>query len=199
MGLLIVDGQIDIGWHFDEEHHQQDNFTYFRVVPVLHILQHLKVILLSIFYNYHTFNSGTISSSRLSRCLLDGAKVKFGLIGILYLFDNCVTLMGDLLLNWLNDEIQLSKRITNFEEDFHNGYLFGELLAKYSQQLNFHEFIDKYKHCYPGMIRPLESKTTLCCSKPSQPWESPSIRMLLWRSSISSWESQRSFSMSWKQ
>jgi len=52
--------------------------------------------------------------------------------------------MSDLLLNWLNDEIQLSKRITNFEEDFHNGFLFGELLAKYSQQLNFHEFIDKY-------------------------------------------------------
>lgn len=51
--------------------------------------------------------------------------------------------MGDLLLNWLNDEIQLSKRIANFEEDFHNGFLFGELLAKYSQQLNFHEFIDK--------------------------------------------------------
>ena len=37
----------------------------------------------------------------------------------------CNSLMGDLLLNWLNDEIQLSRRITNFEEDFHNGYLFG--------------------------------------------------------------------------
>ncbi len=33
--------------------------------------------------------------------------------------------MGDLLLNWLNDEIQLSRRISNFEEDFHNGFLFG--------------------------------------------------------------------------
>lgn len=47
-------------------------------------------------------------------------------------------------MSWINDEVQLSKRITNFEEDFHNGYLFGELLLKYSQQLNFNEFIDKY-------------------------------------------------------
>ena len=62
-----------------------------------------------------------------------------GMVDIVFIINcNCVTLMGDLLLNWLNDEIQLSKRITNFEEDFHNGYLFGELLAKYSQQLNFH-------------------------------------------------------------
>ena len=51
--------------------------------------------------------------------------------------------MSDLLINWLNDEVQLSKRITNFEEDFHNGFLYGELLAKYNQQLNFNEFVDK--------------------------------------------------------
>ena len=51
--------------------------------------------------------------------------------------------MSDLLISWLNDEVQLSKRITNFEEDFHNGYLFGELLSKYSQQLNFNDFVDK--------------------------------------------------------
>lgn len=51
--------------------------------------------------------------------------------------------MSEIILNWLNDEIQLSKRINNFEEDFHNGYLFGELLAKYNQQLNFPEFVNK--------------------------------------------------------
>ena len=45
--------------------------------------------------------------------------------------------MSELLFNWLNDEVQLSKRVINFEEDFHNGYLFGELLSKHSQQLNF--------------------------------------------------------------
>lgn len=45
--------------------------------------------------------------------------------------------MSELLISWLNDEVQLSRRISNFEEDFHNGYLFGELLSKYSQQLNF--------------------------------------------------------------
>ena len=60
--------------------------------------------------------------------------------------------MSDLLINWLNDEVQLSRRITNFEEDFHNGYLFGELLNKFSQQLNFSDFVDKYKTLYVGMI-----------------------------------------------
>ena len=48
--------------------------------------------------------------------------------------------MSDLLLSWLNDEVQLSKKITNFESDFANGYLFGELLSKYNQQLNFSQF-----------------------------------------------------------
>jgi hypothetical protein len=45
--------------------------------------------------------------------------------------------MSDLLISWLNDEVQLSKKITNIEKDFSNGYLFGELLSKYNQQLNF--------------------------------------------------------------
>ena len=40
--------------------------------------------------------------------------------------------MSDLLLSWLNDEVQLSKKITNFENDFANGYYLGELLAKYN-------------------------------------------------------------------
>lgn len=33
--------------------------------------------------------------------------------------------MSEIILNWINEEIQLSKRITNFEDDFSNGYLFG--------------------------------------------------------------------------
>lgn len=48
--------------------------------------------------------------------------------------------MSELVLTWLNDEVQLSTRIKNFEEDFSNGFLFGELLSKYNQQLNFSEF-----------------------------------------------------------
>jgi hypothetical protein len=51
--------------------------------------------------------------------------------------------MSDLILSWLNDEVQLSAKITNFEEDFRNGYFFGELLSKYNQQLNFSEFENK--------------------------------------------------------
>jgi hypothetical protein len=45
--------------------------------------------------------------------------------------------MSSIIFSWLNDEIQLSKRISHIEEDFNNGYLFGELLQKYNQQLNF--------------------------------------------------------------
>lgn len=50
--------------------------------------------------------------------------------------------MSDLILQWLNDEVQLSRKIVNFEQDFENGYLIGELLQKYNQQLNFEEFKD---------------------------------------------------------
>jgi len=52
--------------------------------------------------------------------------------------------MSDLILSWLNDEVQLSTKVTDFEKDFANGYLFGELLSKYNQQLNFNEFSNKY-------------------------------------------------------
>ncbi|KAM3135116.1 hypothetical protein pb186bvf_012762 [Paramecium bursaria] len=51
--------------------------------------------------------------------------------------------MSQLLLNWLNDEVQLSRKVQSFENDFANGYLFGELLSKFNQQLNFDEFQDK--------------------------------------------------------
>lgn len=40
--------------------------------------------------------------------------------------------MSEILLSWLNDEVQLSQKVTNFEKDFSNGYLFGELLSKYN-------------------------------------------------------------------
>ena len=52
--------------------------------------------------------------------------------------------MSELLMTWLNDELQLSYKVTNFEEDFHNGFLFGEILSKYKQQLDFNDFVNKY-------------------------------------------------------
>ncbi|CAD8115667.1 unnamed protein product [Paramecium sonneborni] len=51
--------------------------------------------------------------------------------------------MSQLLMVWLNDEVQLSKKVISFEQDFSNGYLFGELLSKFNQQLNFEEFSNK--------------------------------------------------------
>ncbi|CAK57422.1 unnamed protein product (macronuclear) [Paramecium tetraurelia] len=51
--------------------------------------------------------------------------------------------MSQLLMVWLNDEVQLSKKVKSFEHDFSNGYLFGELLSKFNQQLNFEEFSNK--------------------------------------------------------
>ena len=50
--------------------------------------------------------------------------------------------MADILATWLNEEVGLSKvsqssltvqKITNFEQDFASGYLFGELLYKFNQ------------------------------------------------------------------
>lgn len=51
--------------------------------------------------------------------------------------------MAELIANWLNEEVGLSKRVTNFEEDFASGYLFGELLYKFNQQPDFEEFSTK--------------------------------------------------------
>ncbi|CDW76374.1 sperm flagellar protein 2 [Stylonychia lemnae] len=50
---------------------------------------------------------------------------------------------SDLLLNWLNNEIELSHPVKDFEKDFANGYLFGELLYKFNQQSNFKSFSKK--------------------------------------------------------
>lgn len=52
--------------------------------------------------------------------------------------------MSEIILTWLNDEVQLSKKVSNFEKDFANGYLLGELLSKYNQQLNFNQFHDRF-------------------------------------------------------
>jgi len=41
--------------------------------------------------------------------------------------------MSELIMSWLNDEVQLSSKVNNFEKDFSNGFLLGELLAKYNQ------------------------------------------------------------------
>ena len=35
------------------------------------------------------------------------------------------------------------QRVTDFEEDFSSGYLFGELLWKFNQQADFDEFSKK--------------------------------------------------------
>lgn len=51
--------------------------------------------------------------------------------------------MASLILNWLNNEVKLSKRISMIEEDFSNGYLFGEILHKYKQISNFNEYRNK--------------------------------------------------------
>ena len=51
--------------------------------------------------------------------------------------------MARIILNWLNEEVRLTKEITSLTEDFSNGYLLGELLASYNQQHHFDRFIDK--------------------------------------------------------
>jgi hypothetical protein len=51
--------------------------------------------------------------------------------------------MAELLAQWLNEEVGLSKTVTNFEDDFASGYLFGELLYKFNQLSEFHNFSTK--------------------------------------------------------
>ena len=48
--------------------------------------------------------------------------------------------MSDILLNWINNEVKLSKNIQNIAEDFSNGYFFGELLFKYKLLPQFNQF-----------------------------------------------------------
>lgn len=51
--------------------------------------------------------------------------------------------MSELLQNWLNNEVGLSTNVANFEKDFANGYLFGEVLHKFRQQEDFTQFVNK--------------------------------------------------------
>ena len=48
--------------------------------------------------------------------------------------------MTDILYNWINKEVKLSKQITNIKDDFSNGYFFGELLNKYKLLPQFNQF-----------------------------------------------------------
>ena len=51
--------------------------------------------------------------------------------------------MAELLADWVNNEVELSKHVENFENDFSNGFLFGELLKKYKQLDNLEDFSTK--------------------------------------------------------
>ena len=44
--------------------------------------------------------------------------------------------MTDILLDWINKEVKLSKNIQNIAEDFSNGYFFAELLININYYLN---------------------------------------------------------------
>ena len=59
--------------------------------------------------------------------------------------------MSEILLRWLNDEVRLAVPVANFEEDFANGYSFGELLDRHQMQPDFHLFIDGD---HPGAPQP---------------------------------------------
>ena len=48
--------------------------------------------------------------------------------------------MSEILIKWLNEEIHLSKEITNISQDFKTGYLFAELLHKTKQLQNLTEY-----------------------------------------------------------
>ena len=51
--------------------------------------------------------------------------------------------MTELLKSWVNDEVGLSEPVEDFEADFANGYLLGELLYRFNQQPTFGKFINK--------------------------------------------------------
>ncbi|CAF2636731.1 unnamed protein product [Rotaria sp. Silwood2] len=51
--------------------------------------------------------------------------------------------MAHILIDWLNDDVQLSKKIessNNLSSEFATGYLFGEILSKYGLQEDFPQF-----------------------------------------------------------
>ncbi len=42
--------------------------------------------------------------------------------------------MTELLRRWVNDEVKVSRTVKSFDADFCNGYLFGEILARYGMR-----------------------------------------------------------------
>jgi len=48
--------------------------------------------------------------------------------------------MAQLLLEWLNEKVVLNSKVVSFSEDFKDGYLLGNILYKFNQQINFNEF-----------------------------------------------------------
>jgi len=54
--------------------------------------------------------------------------------------------MSRLLREWLNDEVGLTRSVgDDFGKEFANGYLLGELLFRFNQQQDFHDFIDSQR------------------------------------------------------
>ena len=49
--------------------------------------------------------------------------------------------MSQLLADWVH-ELKLSRPVADFERDFANGFLFGEILSKLGFQTDFAEFKD---------------------------------------------------------
>ncbi|GMF41191.1 unnamed protein product [Phytophthora fragariaefolia] len=49
--------------------------------------------------------------------------------------------MADLLLRWLNHELELSVHVTDVAADFASGYLLGEILHRLNHQPNFADFM----------------------------------------------------------
>ena len=51
--------------------------------------------------------------------------------------------MAQLILEWLNDEVKLSRRIFSIDHDLRDGYLLGELLFKFNQLDDISAFSSK--------------------------------------------------------
>lgn len=55
--------------------------------------------------------------------------------------------MSHLLLEWLNNDVQLSRTVTDFSEDFKDGFLFCEVLYRYNQLDKFERKLSKAQSC----------------------------------------------------
>ena len=51
--------------------------------------------------------------------------------------------MAELLLNWLNAEVGLSRTVHSFGHDFQSGYILGEILHNFNQLTDFASYVDK--------------------------------------------------------